>query len=106
MLQAGDLAAKQDLVSALYDLAGRYMLVAPEPAMASEALPSLFWWSIRAVQLREAEAVRPVIVFLSRWIAPSSGSVLTESDRMVRGIHGAGVLHVHTVMWVLSKHGK
>lgn len=82
------------------------MLMAPEPAVASEALPSLFQWSIRAVQLREAEAVRTVIVFLSRWIAPSSGSVLTESDRMVRGTHGAGVLYVHTVIRLLSKHGK
>lgn len=84
MLQAEDLAAKQDVVAALFNLAGRYMLMAPAPAAASGQLPSLFQWSIRAVQLREAEAVRPVIVFLSRWIAPPSGSVLTDGDRAVR----------------------
>lgn len=93
LLQVEDPAANQDLVSAVFNLAGRYMLMAPAPALASGALLSLFRWSIRAVQLREAEAVRPVIVFLSRWAAPPSGSVLSDADRAVSS--SMHILHGH-----------
>ena len=89
LLQANQLASRQEHVTSLYRLADNCVLMAPAWAIASGTLPSLFQWAIQAVQLREAEPLRCVIGFLSHWAAPSSG-LLTETDKQV-GSAGVGV---------------
>ena len=82
LLQANQLAAKQEQVASLYHLADKYVLMAPALAQASGMLPSLFLWAVLALQLREAEPLRCVISFLSHWTAPMSG-LLSDADKQV-----------------------
>ncbi len=81
-MQANQLAASQDLVTALYHLADNFVLMAPALALASVSLPSLFQWAVQAVQLREAEPLRKIIAFLSHWTSPTS-NLIPETDRQV-----------------------
>ena len=81
-MQANQLAANQELVTSLFQLADNYMLMAPALVLASGALPSIFQWAVQGLQMREAEPLRKVITFLSHWTAPTS-TLLPETDKQV-----------------------
>lgn len=80
LMQGNQLAANQDLVTALFHLASQCILIAPALALACGALPSLFQWAVQGLQMREAEPLRKVIAFLSHWTAPTS-SLISDADK-------------------------
>ncbi|DBA84873.1 TPA: hypothetical protein ACH3X1_005892 [Trebouxia sp. C0004] len=80
IFSGNQLAANQDLVTALFHLADQCILIAPALALACGALPSLFQWAIQGLQMREAEPLRKVIAFLSHWTAPTS-SLISDADK-------------------------
>ncbi len=79
-MQGNQLAANQDLVTALFNLASLCILIAPALALACGALPSLFQWAVQGLQMRETEPLRKVIAFLSHWTAPTSG-LIPDADK-------------------------
>ncbi len=80
LMQGRQLAANQDIVTALFHLADQCTLIAPALALACGALPSLFQWAVQGLQMREAEPLRKVIAFLSHWTAPTS-SLISDADK-------------------------
>ncbi|KAA6422701.1 MAG: hypothetical protein FRX49_07236 [Trebouxia sp. A1-2] len=61
LCEGNQLAANQDLVTALFHLADQCILIAPALALACGAMPSLFQWAVQGLQMREAEPLRKAL---------------------------------------------
>ena len=102
-MQEHQLAASLDLVTALFNLADQYVLIAPVVALTCGTLPSLFQWAIQALQMREAEPVRKVIAFLSHWTTPISNLVPEDNKQASPGEGRAANMDVAVMSLLLFR---
>ncbi|KAK9804313.1 hypothetical protein WJX72_006272 [[Myrmecia] bisecta] len=106
-LQASGMGSQLDLLTALFSLGDRFLLLAPAVALQSPDLPSLFRWAVEAVRLKEAEPVREALMFLSHFTsAPETHAAKAHAQeyrsKAEQCMHQHGQPLTETLLWAAA----
>jgi hypothetical protein len=101
-LQQSDVALQADIVGAMFDLAGRYLVFSPSAVLQSRSLSTLITIGVSAVRLKERQGVRSALAFLGNMVSPGERLRTSPAWSTASGdIHGCFLGHARALVSAL-----